>query len=152
MGYQRVLTRRRFVHESAIIGSAALLYVAPFSGCGGPGPSNTQPEETKKTTEDRLPPRETHEQNENPKHDTDADRRVRPSDDPRIKAAHDKAGALVGRLRKIGPKDRLDAERERHLFKMIRISEHTWAGILKDLDAANAEIERSEEYCRKHGV
>jgi hypothetical protein len=55
---------------------------------------------------------------------------------------------MVKRLRSV----RLDAERERHIFNMIRISERAWAGLLEDVDAAQADIEGADEYCRKHGV
>lgn len=67
--------------------------------------------------------------------------------DPKVKKAHDDAGLLVARLRRLD----FSAERERHLFNMIRISEYAWAGLLTDIKKASEEIEQAESYCRKHG-
>jgi hypothetical protein len=67
--------------------------------------------------------------------------------DQTVKKAHDDAGLLVARLRRLD----FGAERERHLFNMIRISEYAWAGLLTDIKKASEEIEQAESYCRKHG-
>ncbi len=67
--------------------------------------------------------------------------------DVKVKKAHDDAGPLAARLRRLD----FGAERERHMFNMIRISEYAWAGLHTDIKKATEEIEQAELYCRKHG-
>jgi len=69
-------------------------------------------------------------------------------DDPRVKKAHDDARLLVSRLRRLG----FGAERERHIFKLIRISERAWAGLLHAIENAGEEIEQAESFCRRLGL
>lgn len=173
ISHQGILTRRSFIHQSAIFGSAALVGVSPFCGCGRQAVSRVQSAKGNKSTSNTIPAQDSDQQQEGSKPKTQADRHVSRHDDPKVKAAHDAAGTLVRRLRKIGPpaqhfqqsdtarkgdgasqgrEMKLDAERERHLFNMIRVSEYAWAGLLDDLNAANAGIDRAEEFCKKHGV
>lgn len=128
---------RRQFHLATVSGVASIVFASLNLGC-----SRKNATEMKNATDNKS---EVGDEAESSSSKSPNGKRY---DDPRVKEAHDVAGFTVVRLRTLD----FAAEREQHMFNMIRISEYAWAGLLKDLEKAREETEHADLYCRKHGL